>query len=570
MEPESGERLSFPDGPKLELDQLIDELVDRAHGVKRVQGRLRALLRAIELVNGDLSLEAVLRHIAEAARTLADARYGALGVIAEDGTLERFIHVGIDDVQAKLIGPLPKGKGLLGALITDPKPIRLTDLSADPRSAGFPAHHPSMKSFLGVPIRVRGEVFGNLYLTESEHGQFSAEDKELVRSLALAAGSAIANARLYDESRRQQRWLAASAEISARMLSESGEDPLHTIARNARDIADADLVTVELVTDDGQDVLIEVATGNGAVDLTGRRFPLATSFSGEAVASLTPLLVQSGAEAEHRVNHLSSVLSVGPTMIVPISGTSGVLGVISVARRAGAPAFGSADLEMATGFAAHASVALEFASARADQQKMVLFEDRDRIARDLHDHVIQQLFAIGLSLEGLANVIGPEHNAQAKLRDRVGDVDRTIRQIRTSIFELRGPLVGPGEGVRADVLEVAADLAPALGFSPRVTFSGQVDSSVVGSLADDAVACVREALTNAAKYASAGRVEVDVRVVGEELQIVVVDDGAGIAADVRRSGLDNLRARAEIRGGTFQARSVPAGGTELLWKAPIR
>ncbi len=562
--------LPFADGPKLELDQLIDELVERAQGVKRVQGRLRALLRAIELVNGELSLDAVLLHIAEAARILSGARYAALGVIAHDGGLQQFIHVGIDDELAHQIGHLPAGEGLLGALISDPEPIRWANLADDPRSAGFPAHHPPMTSFLGVPIRVRGEVFGNLYLTDSEHGQFSAEDEELVGSLALAAGSAVAKARLYDDSRRQQRWLTASAEISARMLAETGEDPLVTIARSARDIADADLVTVALVTVDGQHVLVEVAVGEGSDALAGGRFPLAASLAGAALENGTPLLMRGAADVGDRASVLDSVMEVGPTMVIPLPGTSGVLGVLSIARRRGAMAFSSADLAMATGFAGHASVALEFANARADRQKMVLFEDRDRIARDLHDHVIQQLFAIGLSLEGLAAVIGPEHSAAEKLRDRVDDVDRTIRQIRTSIFELRGPLVGEGDGLRTEVLTVAADLTSALGFSPHIAFSGQVDTFVVGTLADDVIACVREALTNAAKHAGACRVDVDLRVGDGVVQLVVADDGRGIPAEVRRSGLDNLRTRAEIRGGTFHIRSAPAGGSELLWKAPIR
>lgn len=569
MSPESDATLSFPDAPKLELDQLIDQLVDRANDVKRVQGRLRALIRAIDLINGDLALDVVLRHIAEAARTLAHAGYGALGVIADDGGLEQFIHVGIDDDLVRRIGQLPEGKGLLGALISVPEPIRLTDLSEDPRSAGFPAHHPAMSSFLGVPIRVRGEVFGNLYLTESKNGGFSAEDTELVRSLALAAGVAIANARLYDDSRRQQRWLAASAEISGRMLAETGEDPLVTIARSAREIANADLVSIALVTGDEQDVMVEVAVGDGADELAGRRFPLAASLAGLALEGNAPLIMRTTAEADDRIAHLNSIIEVGPIMVVPLPSTAGVLGVLGLVRRRGAGPFSPADLEMARGFAGHASVALEFAKARGDRQRMVLFEDRDRIARDLHDHVIQQLFAIGLSLQGLATSIGPDNDAASKLGERVDDIDRTIRQIRTSIFELRGPLVGEGEGMRADLLAVTAELAPVLGFAPSVTFSGQIDTSVLDALADDVIACVREALTNAAKHAAAGRVDVDLRVLGAEVTLAVQDDGRGMPSDVVCSGLTNLRTRAELRGGTFEIQSVPTGGTQLLWKVPI-
>ena len=235
---EAGPRASlhFPDVPKLELDELIDQLVERAEGVRRAQGRLRALLHAIETVTGDLSLEVVLRNIVQAACELAGARYGALGVIGPDGLLEQFIHHGMDEQTAAQIGSLPQGKGLLGALITDPQPIRLVHMDDDGRSAGFPLGHPPMDSFLGVPLRVRDEVFGNLYLTDSDKGEFSAEDEELVVALALAAGTAISNARLYAESRLQQRWLNASVEIGARLLSAErrGPDPHHRAAGHRR------------------------------------------------------------------------------------------------------------------------------------------------------------------------------------------------------------------------------------------------------------------------------------------------------------------------------------------------
>ena len=291
MAADSSAALTFPDGPKLELDELIDQLVERAQGVKQAQGRLRELLKAIELVTGDLSLEIVLRHVVEAACALGAARFGALGVIAGDGGLEQFIHVGLDAETAAAIGHLPVGHGLLGALITDPRAIRLEHIADDPRSVGFPASHPPMDSFLGVPIRVRGEVFGNLYLTESIHGGFSAEDEELVRSLAIAAGTAISNARLYDESRRQQRWLAASAEIGAKLLAPTGEDPLRMIARRASDIAEADLVTVGLVTPDQQDILVEVAVGEPGENLVGQRFALAETVAGEAIEHRAPVLL---------------------------------------------------------------------------------------------------------------------------------------------------------------------------------------------------------------------------------------------------------------------------------------
>ncbi|MCW2496913.1 GAF domain-containing protein [Jatrophihabitans sp.] len=571
MSSEGEGTLSFPDGAKLQLDQLIDQLVEHAQGVKLAQGRLRSLLRATEVVTGDLGLEAVLRHVVEAALALVGARYGALGVIAHDGSLEQFIHIGIGDDLADQIGHLPQGKGLLGALITDPRPIRLARITDDPRSSGFPADHPPMKSFLGVPIRVRGEVFGNLYLTESERGAFTAEDEELVRSLAVTAGTAISNARLYQESRAQQQWLAASAEISAQMLADSGEDPLQMIGRHAHRIADADVVTVGLLTPDRGDFVIEVAVGHGSADLVGQRFPVAETVSGSAVERVEPVLLRSGSELDDRRSHLASIIDPGPVMVLPLIGSGEVFGTLTIARREGRLTFTAADLAMAAAFANHASLAHELAIARSDQQRVALLEDRDRIARDLHDHVIQQLFAIGLSLEGLASTVGPNHAVAAKLHERVDDIDRTIRQIRTSIFELRGPLGGPAaSGARQRLLEVATELTPALGFSPRVAFSGNLDSALAGELADDAIACVREAVTNVAKHAKARAVEVDVAVAGGALTITVLDDGVGIGEHERTSGLANLRARAERHGGSFSVSQRSTGGTQLLWKAPLR
>ena len=555
--------------PKLRLDELIDQLVGQAQEVRRAEDRLGALLDATDLITSDLSLERMLRHIAEAACTVADARYAALGVIGHDGGLERFIHVGIDDETAARIGPLPQGKGLLGALIQDPRPIRLADLRDDPRSAGFPPHHPPMTSFLGVPIRVRGEVFGNLYLTESRHGAFTDEDESLVAALARAAATAISNARLYQEARVKQRWLSASIDIGSQLLASEGEDPLRMVARSAIDIADADLASVGVLTDDGEYIVVEVAIGERADDLLGRRFPLAGSLAARAVRDRSPLLVRSPEDLGDDVPVMTRLVEAGPIMVIPLLGADRVHGVLNIVRKRGAIAFSATDLDMAAGFANQASVALELASARSDQQRIALLEDRDRIARDLHDHVIQQLFAIGLSLQGLAALAGGDTRMAEPLRARVDDIDRTIRQIRTSIFALRGPLAGTASGLRSAVLAVAEELRPALGAPPGVTFDGAVDSLVEGDLADDVIACVREGLANAAKYAEARHVTVDVAADRSDVTVRVADDGRGITAPAPYSGLRNLRTRAEVRGGTFEIRTPAAGGTELIWRAPL-
>jgi len=571
---EQGGSLRFPDIPKLELDDLIDQLVERAQGVKRAQGRLRALLRAIETVAGDLALEVVLRNVVEAACDLANARYGALGVIGHDGGLEQFIHVGIDEVTAARIGNLPQGKGLLGALISDPRPIRLRHMIDDERSTGFPPNHPPMDSFLGVPIHVRGDVYGNLYLADSAKGEFSAEDEELVIALALAAGTAISNARLYHDSRVQQRWLEASVEIGAQMLSAAGEDPLRLIARRAIDIADADLVSLGLITPDGGSVIVEVAFGDRSDELVGRRFALSATLAGRAIEQNTPILMVNASAGDNPPSHLSSVVDAGPIMVLPLRGTGQPRGVLSIVRVRGRQAFSSTDLAMAAGFAAHASVALELSDSRASEQKLVLLEDRDRIAMDLHDHVIQELFAIGLSLEGVAAQLGgPSSNVErlaGRVRQSVEDIDRTIRRIRTSIFELRGNIVTSTGGLRQRILEVSSELTTPLGFAPHVAFAGLVDMNLDEELMGDVVAVVRETLTNAAKHAHATSVVVDVVLTTEDLTVTVSDNGVGATGATRSSGTSNLRTRAEKRGGSFDMAPGPSGGTVVKWKVRVK
>ena len=565
--PDPGPRLRFPDIPKLELDELIDQLVDRAQDVKRAQGRLRALLRAIETVTGDLALEVVLRNVVESACELAHAQYGALGVIGPDGGLEQFITVGVDEATAAQIGPLPQGKGLLGALITDPRPIRLRHMTDDSRSTGFPPNHPPMDTFLGVPIHVRDEVFGNLYLADSEHGEFNADDEELVIALALAAGTAISNARLFQESAVQQRWLEASLEIGSQLLSASGEDPLRVVARRAIEIADADIVSVGLISPDAASIVVEEAFGTRADELIGRSFPLEGSLAGRVLAEGEPLLAPATGDKDLPPTYLALVMEVGPLMVLPLRGAGAPRGVLSLCRTRGRRAFSSRDLAMADSFASHASVALELADSRTAEQKLVLLEDRDRIAMDLHDHVIQELFAIGLSLEATATQLTDEEIAQ-RLRQRVEDIDRTIRRIRTSIFELRG-VVSAGDGVRQRVLEVTADLGAALSFAPHVTFSGVLDARLADQLVDDVVACVRETLTNVAKHARAKSAMVDVSLAGEVLTVMVTDDGIGVRDTSRRSGTANLGARAQKWSGTFALAPGSVGGTTATWTVRI-
>lgn len=528
-------------GPKLELDELLEQLIDRAQDVLSAQGRLRALLRANQTVVGNVPLMVLLDRTVNAACELTHARYGALGVIDPAGGLEQFVSATADANQA----------------------ARRTD--ALPRTT----------SALVVPIHVRNAQFANLYLTDREGGEFTADDEELASALAGTAGVAIENVRLHEEAERRQDWLQASTEVNEQLLSAEGEDPLQLIARQARQHADADIVTVLLPTADGDRLIVEVASGEGADALIARTSPIANTLVGRAFTTGRPVLVANIENDERYTVHLSAVAPVGPVLVLPLGGSQQARGALVVGRARGRRQFAQADLEMATTFANHAAVALELADARADQQRIVLLEDRDRIARDLHDHVIQRLFAAGLTVQSVASALGADERA-TRLNRVVTDIDETIRQTRTSIFQLRGPL-GPETGtVRARLLAVAADVTPLLSVAPQVRFTGPIDAVVPEAVAEDLVAVLREALTNTARHAHASGVDVDVAATTTELSLDVTDDGVGLGDSSRRSGLANLRRRAEHHGGTLtltsgypQQTDPTQEGTRLRWTVPL-
>lgn len=524
----AGGALGFPDAPRLELEDLLDQLIDRASTLKSAQGRLRGLLRANQRIVSDLDLPSVLRQIVSAACELLGARYGALGVVGEERRLEQFIHVGMPDEQARVIGHLPHGEGLLGALIDDPRPIRIDEVSADPRSAGFPAHHPPMHGFLGVPIRIRDEVFGNLYLTEPASGRFSADDEELATALAAAAAVAIENARLYALSQQRQAWLRGSAELTQQLLTCADEKRMELIIGGLVRLARAD---------------------------SGER-----AKRGDGSQPTDSVLSAEEAAREDDPER-------GPALVLPIRPASRAGATLVIRRAPGSAPFTADDLQMAASYVGHAAVGLELADARADQQRVALLEERDRIARDLHDHVIQGLFGIGLTVESLRD--GGDEAGDARLAEVVERIDDTIRQIRTTIFRLQEHGPPSGAGLREAVLAVVDELAPSLGFDPAVRFAGPVDGAVRAEHVPDAVAVIRESLTNVLRHARAGSAHVEVDARNHELAITVADDGGGMGSATRRSGLANLRQRAERLGGSMSVLSSEEGGTRLSWTVPL-
>jgi two-component system, NarL family, sensor histidine kinase DevS len=546
------------------------QLVDQASQVLSAQYRLERLLDANRTIVSELSLPAVLRQIVQSARETAGAQYAALGVIGSDGLLEELIHAGMDDATVAAIGDLPKGRGLLGALIEHPVPIRLPRITDDSRSSGFPAGHPPMTTFLGVPIRNRDRVFGNLYLTNRlDDNDFTAEDEELISALAATASIAIENARLYEESRQRQEWLRASGEISRNLLlsADTHIDTLRRIAVSVKRLAAADVVSVVLpLLREESELEVVTAVGIGQEDVTGLRYPPADSIAWRAMQEGHGLIVQDVDRQSGVFLHLREAVPVTQVMAVPLMGESGARGALIAGRIGRHTTFTAADLDMAETFAGQATIALELADARAAQQHLAALEDRDRIARDLHDHVIQRLFAVGLGLQSTAG--GADEPAiRARLAQAVEELDDTISQIRTTIFDLHDTI---GDNLlRSRVKAVVEDLEPVLGVRLELTWIGPLDTLVDSSLITDVEAVVREAMTNVARHAQASTLRVTIGADTDRLTVDVSDDGVGIGDSARRSGLANLNNRAQRRGGTLTVENQERGGLRLQWSIPL-
>jgi len=553
--------------PQLRLDDLLAELQVGVNAVL-TRDRVHALLDAVVAVGRNLDLEIVLRQIVEAAVTLVDARYGALGVVGEKGQLAEFVPVGLDESQIAAIHHWPEGRGLLGELIRNPAPLRLADMSAHPRSYGFPAGHPPMKTFMGVPVRVRDVVFGNLYLTEKHGGgEFDDEDLAVLAALAAAAGVAIENARLYDEARRQQRWLRASADVIQRLLS--GTEPgevLALVTEQALEISGADLVVLALPAGSHQ-LVIEHAAGKGAENAVGLVLPVPASASGMVLATGRTMPLADFRTDPRAAQIAREHLNLGPAVVVPLGAPGNVRGILTAGRSPGAPPLPQRAVDMLTTFAAQAGVGIELAEHRRDAARVAVFEDRDRIARDLHDLVIQRLYATGMALEGMAARMGETDNGR-RVSSAVDALDETIREIRSTIFSLHARPGTEPAGLRGQVLAVAEDAAGALGFQPGLRISGDLDGSVSAEAGEHLLGALREALSNAARHARASRVDITVDA-GQDLTLRVRDNGVGIADTGRRSGLGNLEQRADLLGGQFRIGPADGGGTELQWQVPL-
>jgi signal transduction histidine kinase len=548
---------------QLRLRELLSEVQDRVEQIVEGRDRLDGLVDAMLTVTAGLELDATLTTIVHTAIELIDARYGALGVRGQGHELVEFVYEGIDEPTRRLIGNLPQGLGVLGVLIDDPRPIRLDNIRDHAASVGFPPHHPPMTTFLGVPIRIRDEVFGNLYLTEKNSGQpFSEDDEVLAQALAAAAGIAIENARLYQQSQQRQAWIEATRDIATELLS--GTDPaavFRVIAERVRQLT-ASAVAVVAIAEDGDDepsaigeLLVAEVAGAEPVDIAALApIPVSDGPIGAAYAQRIPLCT----------SHLDVAGTAGPAMVLPLRTTETVVGVVIAQRERGAAPFTDDDLSMAAAFTDQAALAWQLATTQRRMRELDVLTDRDRIARDLHDHVIQRLFAAGLALQGAIPRIRPADAAQ-RVEKCVDDLQEVISEIRTAIFDLHSGSAGSTR------LRQRLDAALAQFASADVRISARYHgplSVIEPAIADHTEAVVREAVSNAVRHGSATEIALTVRV-DDDLTVEITDNGRGFDGPITESGLANLRLRAQEYGGDLALTEPPGGGTVLSWHVPL-
>jgi two-component system, NarL family, sensor histidine kinase DevS len=550
---------------QLRLRELLGEVQDRIEQIVEGRDRLDGLVEAMLVVTSGLELDATLRTIVDTAIQLVDARYGALGVRGRGHDLVEFVYQGIDDDMRAVIGDLPQGRGVLGVLIDDPEPIRLDNIQEHPASVGFPPNHPPMRTFLGVPVKIRDEVFGNLYLSEKADGQlFSEDDEVLVQALAAAAGIAIANARLYAQSRARQTWIEAARDIATEMLS--GADPAKVFAlltEKALKLADATatMVAIPLETDlaaSGAAELV-VTEASGALPISADDDAL--TFTGAPIGEV--YLDRTPRRLDRLGLGIAGFTEPGPALLLPLRAADTAAGVLIVLRQAGLPPFTDEQLDMMAAFADQAALAWQLATSERRMRELDVLTDRDRIARELHDHIIQRLFAVGLAMQATVP-LAKSTEVQRRLSEQVDDLQDIIQDIRTAIFGLHttsGPI-----RLRQRLEEVIAEHS-GTGLRTMVQFVGPV-SVVDATLADHAEAFVRAAVGDATRHSNVSRVSVVVEV-DDELSIKIAADGQGVPDETTVDNIAEMRRVAEEFGGGLTTETGADGETTLRWSVPL-
>jgi len=515
----------------------------------------QALLDAVTAMSSDLDLHNVLDGIVASACAITGARYGALGVVGEKGHLTDFVTHGIGDAERAAIGDLPHGRGIIGELIKHPASLRLPRLQDHPASYGFPPNHPPMTTFLGVPVLIRGMVFGNLYLTEKAAGEpFTGQDQRLVEALATAAGFAIENARAYALSERQRAWLETTARLNESLRPGIDvPDALQLVAVATRMVSRARAVGLLYGVASGEGVPVLVASdGRDSHELGG----LLEAMAGQVAAA-------SGGTQPDPVSIDGTRIALVLPLRAHLFGSAVMVVILHAEDRELGP--GHKELDLVAAFADQAALALDRVQALVDREKLAIVSDRDRIARDLHDLVIQRLFATGLHLQSIrGQVTSPQ--LLERLDGAVNDLDGTIRDIRSTIFELQHTRHA---SLRAAVADLVHEYARVLGIQPSLRVRGPIDTLVPPAVAEQMLPVLREGLSNVAKHARASSVVVEVEVDIGEAVLRITDDGVGLGRVGQESGLANVRKRAAALQGAARLTGGSPDGAILEWRAPL-
>src|SRR6266511_3692229 len=406
-------------------------------GMGEEERRKDLLIEAGLALASELSLPAVLQRIVELAARVTGARYGALGVLGPGGQISEFYTEGVTQEQRRAIGHIPVGRGILGVLIKEARPLRLHDIKDDPRSVGFPPNHPPMQPFLGAPVKARGRVFGNIYLTREPGARdFIPEDEEALLVLASQAGVAVENARLYDEAHQRERRVEAVREIATAILAGiQSEAVLELVADRARELVGADVAIVAVPAAEPDSLVVAVAVGEHADELRGTVFPRNESVSGEVIASGEPVVLEDAASDGRAFQPVVKLGDMGPAMFVPLVVRGSAFATLSVANLVGGRPFDEDDVALVQTFASQAAVAVEYGRAQRDLHRLAVLEDRERIAKELHDGVIQSLFAVGMGLQATAT-LSHDPELERRIENAVQEMDRVIRDLRNYIFGL--------------------------------------------------------------------------------------------------------------------------------------
>ena len=532
--------------------------------------RKDVLLEAGLALASELSLPMVLQRIVDLAAEVTDARYGALGLIGAGGDLVDFITTGISVKQRRAIGALPHGRGLLGMLIREPRIVRVAEIRSHPESVGFPPNHPPMTSFLGAPVQAIGRVYGNIYLADKRSApEFSEDDERSLHILATQAGVAIANASLYQESVRRERWLEALREISGHILEGADANTvLNSIAEHARDLAGADAASILTTTASPGNLVVAAAVGAYAPKVRKQSVPAAESIAGGVIQTGKVLHTDDASTHARAYQPIIRLGHVGPAIFVPLRVRGRATGTLMVANLKGGRLFDEATIRLVETFADQASVAIEYSRAQADVQRVGLMEERERIARELHDGIIQSLFAVGMGLQGTALLAGSPTTA-ARIDDAVDELDRVIRDLRNYIFGLRPGILADRQLDQA-LQELGDDLQKRSGARVEVKVDAELAASL-SSRSHQIVQLTREALSNVARHAQASRSSVRLAREGKVAVLVIEDDGVGFNADSESggNGLRNMRQRTEAMGGAMMVKSEAGKGTSLQMTFPV-